>query len=517
MSTNNANVSWSIAGAGSGSGTTGLYSNLAFATYTISITNPTNYTCSPDAWSKAIDSGAPDKTFTVTCVFSALPTAFLTNFDTASGYTRLTSMGASSNGTLTGSASAPAGTITNILIVIREWNSSTDCSSSNRDWNGSSWQAACTGGGYTTASFTPSQNPSWTSTNTPGAADLIVGKTYRVYVNAYDSLGNQSGWAYYKSIVYALPANNALYVSQSVPTTIVAGQTATATVTITNNGTTTWTAGTNYKLGSQNPADNTTWGLLRVPVGSSISPGSTTTFSFTITAPSTPGTYNFQWRMVQELIEWFGNTTPNVAITVTATNPVVSSVQAGVQDYCSHSDQRSISWSYSDPLAKAQASYTVQIGRDPLFADYDFSYSGIGSSTNYTQTGLSYNTTYYARVKAVNSSGVESAWASSAAWTTPNHVYPTADFTFAPSKPEIGATTTFTNTSTCSPSCQTWSWNFGDNSGTSNSQSPTHAFSAASTYSVQLTATDADGYSCTTTKSVPVQQRIPGWKEVLPR
>lgn len=40
--------------------------------------------------------------------------------------------------------------------------------------------------------------------------------------------------------------------------------------------------------------------------------------SFTVTAPSTPGTYNFQWRMLQECIVWFGDLTPNVAVNVQA-------------------------------------------------------------------------------------------------------------------------------------------------------------------------------------------------------
>ncbi|TSC71293.1 MAG: RHS repeat-associated core domain protein, partial [Parcubacteria group bacterium Gr01-1014_70] len=104
-----------------------------------------------------------------------------------------------------------------------------------------------------------------------------------------------------------------------------AGQTATVSVTMKNcrptgdcSGLTTWTTGgTNpYRLGSQNPQDNTTWGLQRVNVPTTVSPGQSATFTFTITAPSTPGTYNFQWRMVQELIAWFGDFTPNVAISV---------------------------------------------------------------------------------------------------------------------------------------------------------------------------------------------------------
>jgi hypothetical protein len=41
----------------------------------------------------------------------------------------------------------------------------------------------------------------------------------------------------------------------------------------------------------------------------------------TVRAPSTPGTYNFNWKMLQEYIEWFGVATPNVVVTVTAPPP----------------------------------------------------------------------------------------------------------------------------------------------------------------------------------------------------
>ena len=42
-------------------------------------------------------------------------------------------------------------------------------------------------------------------------------------------------------------------------------------------------------------------------------------FTFDIIAPMSPGIYDFQWRMVDDVSpnqEWFGATTPNVAIDV---------------------------------------------------------------------------------------------------------------------------------------------------------------------------------------------------------
>ena len=119
------------------------------------------------------------------------------------------------------------------------------------------------------------------------------------------------------------PGNNAAFVSQSVPTTMTVGQSYSVSVTMRNTGTNTWTSANNHMLGTQNPQDNTTWGNTalgfgRVGLPSSVSPGSQVTFNFTVTAPSTPGTYNFQRRMLQHLVEWFGDFTPNVAVNVTS-------------------------------------------------------------------------------------------------------------------------------------------------------------------------------------------------------
>ncbi len=109
--------------------------------------------------------------------------------------------------------------------------------------------------------------------------------------------------------------NGSTFVSQSVPTSMTAGQSFSVTVTMKNTGTTTWTTGS-YKLGSQNPQDNNTWGLNRVSLSSSVLPNADATFTFNVTAPSTAGTYNFQWRMIQEGTGFFGATSTNVAVQV---------------------------------------------------------------------------------------------------------------------------------------------------------------------------------------------------------
>ena len=113
------------------------------------------------------------------------------------------------------------------------------------------------------------------------------------------------------------PSSFATFVSQSVPSLMFAGKTYPVSVTMNNGGSTTWTAAGNYKLGSQLPQDNTYWGTNRVAIPASVPPGANITFNFNVTAPVTPGAYNFQWMMVQDGgAGFFGYLTPGVVVAV---------------------------------------------------------------------------------------------------------------------------------------------------------------------------------------------------------
>jgi Ig-like domain from next to BRCA1 gene/Carbohydrate binding domain len=128
--------------------------------------------------------------------------------------------------------------------------------------------------------------------------------------------------------------NNAQFVTQQVPGTMTAGQKYTVSVTMKNTGTSTWTAANNYRLGSQNPQDNKVWlgNTHRVCLNSvdSIAPGQQKAFTFTVTAPSTAGTYHFQWRMLRESVEWFGESSTNIDVKVVVPTP--NSAQFVTQD-----------------------------------------------------------------------------------------------------------------------------------------------------------------------------------------
>lgn len=107
------------------------------------------------------------------------------------------------------------------------------------------------------------------------------------------------------------------YAGGSVPGTMIIGQYYPVSLTFYNSGEGTWRAGTYFNLGSQNPGDNYTWGLNRVPLPHDVGPQQYVTFNFTVRAPSVPGSYNFQWRPVADGKAWFGFASPNMVINVT--------------------------------------------------------------------------------------------------------------------------------------------------------------------------------------------------------
>jgi YD repeat-containing protein len=114
--------------------------------------------------------------------------------------------------------------------------------------------------------------------------------------------------------------NGAQFIAQSVPTSMTTGQSYPVSVTMRNTGTTTWTAAHLYRLGSQSPQDNVLWGTARVYLPATVAPGADVTFTFNAVAPfggeDESPTAQFQWRMVQEGVEWFGTASQDQVVQI---------------------------------------------------------------------------------------------------------------------------------------------------------------------------------------------------------
>ncbi len=227
-------------------------------------------------------------------------------------------------------------------------------------------------------------------------------------------------------------------------------------------------------------------------VWSDLSSGTTQT-SYTITAPTNAGTY--QYRLVSALSDNISSSScvvasNNLTLTVTpspiaAFTPPGTTCLGAVTSFTNGSNANGStltawSWNFGDPNSGVNNTSALQ---NPT---HTFTAAG-----DYTVTLTLPATTGCA--------------ASSVSHVVHISALPVARFT--PSSPNcLGNAVTFTDGSTAGEETITsWSWNFGETaSGTNTSaiQNPTHTYAAAGTYTVTLTVTNSNG--CTATISTPV-------------
>jgi hypothetical protein len=125
--------------------------------------------------------------------------------------------------------------------------------------------------------------PSYTMT-------VRVGHSYHCWVHAVNAAGySQPAFVDFR----VLSADASEFLFQCVQHVLLPGEQINALVRMRNVGSTTWTPAA-YRLGSQNPQDNTRWGTNRVNLPMNIPPGGFFDFLWRFQAPATTGTYDFQ-------------------------------------------------------------------------------------------------------------------------------------------------------------------------------------------------------------------------------
>ena len=102
----------------------------------------------------------------------------------------------------------------------------------------------------------------------------------------------------------------AAFISDTIPATMTASQSYIVSVTMKNTGILAWNETSGIRLGGVGDlsGDAAEFGSTRIPIpsGTSVLPGSQHTFTFTMTAPSTPGNYTPKYRMIWDGHRWFG-------------------------------------------------------------------------------------------------------------------------------------------------------------------------------------------------------------------
>ena len=249
--------------------------------------------------------------------------------------------------------------------------------------------------------------------------------------------------------------------------------------------------------------------------------GAATSYTWTGLAENT----TYQWRVradYQCTIAWRSGLiwTDTYSFTTTVCNQPPSAINLSMTeaDYCGAPYPPIIlSWQFSDPNpGDTQSAYQVQVDNQFWFPSPEKDSGKVISSHNgYAPIGLSFNTTYYWRVRVWDNQDTVSAWSVGPSFTTDLHPYPDPDFSWSPQYPIANELIQFTDQTAFYNSPGTWFWNFGDGN-TTTTQNPTHSYDEYLEYTVTLEVTDGTGYTCSISKALNVELPLPEWKEIPP-
>lgn len=182
------------------------------------------------------------------------------------------------------------------------------------------------------------------------------------------------------------------YVGDNFPSTMVAGKQYSLSITMRDRGAL-WNETRQFRLGSKSTSNPFTT-QTRSSITGEVAPGSTYSFTISITAPSTPGTYSASWQMLRENVKWFGPTITKT-VTVVAADVTAPTVPSNINVTSISTNGIAIQWSPSTD-DKYVSGYKVYKNGSEFMTVYTASF---GDQT------LSPNTQYSYYVKAYDSSG----------------------------------------------------------------------------------------------------------------
>lgn len=129
------------------------------------------------------------------------------------------------------------------------------------------------------------------------------------------------------TVTGSLPSYNSQYVSDTIPDTMVAGQTYNVSMTFKNTGANIWTGLQNYRLGVLGwDAAFMSTNRVNLPTSASVYAYDTVTYNFALTAPSSGGNFNTSWSMVQDGVTWFGQAVSKNILVLQPASPLSSAI-----------------------------------------------------------------------------------------------------------------------------------------------------------------------------------------------
>lgn len=294
--------------------------------------------------------------------------------------------------------------------------------------------------------------------------------------------------------------NDAQFISQTVPATMTPGQAYSVSVTLRNTGASTWTPDGDYQLGSENLTDNQTWGLSRVNLATAVLPGSDATFNFTVTAPTAPGAYSFQWRMVQNGVQRFGALTTNVNVQTVNNPPTVSLTSPANNASFTSGSTVTLNATASDSdgtISKIEFFRgSTKLGEDTT-APYSYTWTNV-SAGNYVLTARATD----------NGGAIATSSAVNISVTTPNQS-PVSN-PGGPYSGLRGQAVQFNGGASSDPDglISSYQWSFGDGQNASGA-TPTHTYTTLGTKTITLTVTDNAGATNTAATTATIGNQSP--------
>ena len=187
-------------------------------------------------------------------------------------------------------------------------------------------------------------------------------------------------------------------VSHDIPSAMAPSETRTVHITYRNRGVL-WNQPRGFRLGALGGSDPFTTTLSHA-VSVETGPGDTYTFTFNLTAPSTPGTYLTDWQMQRAGYQYFGAVCSRSIVVggvPDTTPPVISNVAASGLT----TSTASVTWTTDDD-ATSQVDYGLTTSYGSTTTE-DTSYV---TSHAVLLSGLGSGTTYHYRVRSRNGAGL---------------------------------------------------------------------------------------------------------------
>lgn len=221
---------------------------------------------------------------------------------------------------------------------------------------------------------------------------------WAMYKGICDYFGVTPTWDYYSYEV----------VSDDIPATMNRNETYTCHITLRNRGVL-WTEARQFRLGAVGDSDPFST-QTRYTITGEVEPSATYTFTLTLKAPSTVGSYVTDWRMVREGVTWFG---PTVSRTVTVVDPTPDTEPptkpTNLTATLVGQNRIDLTWTAS----------TDNVGVTGYKIYRNGSFRATSTTTSYSDTGLSSGDTFTYRVSAYDSHDNESELSDPASATTP--------------------------------------------------------------------------------------------------